>query len=49
MKVPYIIYADLECLLKKMSPYHNNPDTFYTEKNIYASTFWLFNVYTLFI
>ena len=26
MKVPFIIYADLECLLEKMSTCHNNPE-----------------------
>ena len=26
MKVPFIIYADLECLLEKMNTCHNNPD-----------------------
>ena len=25
IKLPFIIYADLECLLEKMSPCHNNP------------------------
>ena len=25
MKVPFIIYADLEPLLQKMNTYHNNP------------------------
>ena len=26
MKVPFIIYADLESLLEKMNPCHNNPE-----------------------
>ena len=26
MKVSFIIYTDLECLLKKTSTYHNNPE-----------------------
>ena len=26
MKVPFIIYADLECLLEKMKTCHNNPE-----------------------
>ena len=26
MKVPFIIYADLECLLEKMNTCHNNPE-----------------------
>ena len=26
MRVPFIIYADLECLLEKMNTCHNNPE-----------------------
>ena len=26
MKVPFIIYDDLECLLEKISTCHNNPE-----------------------
>ena len=26
MKAPFVIYADLECLLKKMNTCHNNPE-----------------------
>ena len=26
MRVPFIIYADLECLLEKMNTFHNNPE-----------------------
>ena len=33
LKVPFIIYADLECLLEKMNTYQNNPEKYYTEKN----------------
>ena len=32
METPFIIYADLECLLKKISTCHNNPEKSYTEK-----------------
>ena len=32
LKVPFIIYADLECLLKKINTCSNNPDKSYTEK-----------------
>ena len=32
MKVPFVIYADLECLLEKMSTYINNPNESYTTK-----------------
>ena len=31
-KVPSVIYADLECLLKKIKTCQNNPDKSYTEK-----------------
>ena len=31
-KVPFIIYADLEFLLKKMITCHNNPETSSTTK-----------------
>ena len=32
MRVPFIIYADLECLLEKMNPCHNNPEKSSTTK-----------------
>ena len=32
LKVPFIIYADLECLLKKVQSCQNNPENSYTEK-----------------
>ena len=32
LKVPFIIYADLECLLKKIDTCKNNPEKPYTEK-----------------
>ena len=32
LKVPFIIYADLECLFKKINTFQNNPDKSYTEK-----------------
>ena len=31
LKVPVIIYADLECLLEKLHSYQNNPEKSYTE------------------
>ena len=43
MKVLFIIYADLECLLKKMHSCQNYPKKSYTEK-MYAYTLWLFIV-----
>ena len=33
LKVPFITYADLECLLKKINTCSNNPDKSHTEKN----------------
>ena len=32
LRVPFIIYADLECLLKKINTCSNNPEKSYTEK-----------------
>ena len=32
LKVPFIIYADLECLLKKINACQNNPEKSYSEK-----------------
>ena len=32
LKVPFVIYADFECLLKKINTCQNNPDKSYTEK-----------------
>ena len=32
LKVPFIIYADLECLLQKVNTCKNNPEKSYTEK-----------------
>ena len=49
MKVPFIIYADLESLPEKMSIFHNNPKHSSTAKIKKTHTFWLFIVYTLFI
>ena len=34
LKVPFIIYADLECLLQKTNTCQNNPDKSYTEKKV---------------
>ena len=34
MKVPFIIYADLECFLEKIPSYQNDSEKSYTEKNI---------------
>ena len=32
LKIPFIIYADLECLLEKIDTCQNNPEKSYTEK-----------------
>ena len=32
LKMPYVIYADLECLLLKQQSCQNNPDKSYTER-----------------
>ena len=34
LKVPFTIYADLECLLQKKNTCQNNPDKSYTEKKV---------------
>ena len=33
LKVSFVIYADLECLLKKIDTCTNNPEKSYTEKS----------------
>ena len=35
LKVPFIIYADLECLFRKLNICRNNPEKSYTEKKLY--------------
>ena len=32
LKVPFVIYSDLECLLKKVRSCQNDPENSYTEK-----------------
>ena len=32
LKVPFIIYADLECFLEEINTCQNNHEKFYTEK-----------------
>ena len=34
LKVSFIIYADLECLLEKINTFQNNPEKSYTEKKL---------------
>ena len=46
--LPFVVYADLECLLEKISTCHNNPEESSTEESS-TYTIWLFIIYTLFI
>ena len=34
LKAPFIVYADLEWLLKKIPSCQNNPENSYSEKNV---------------
>ena len=34
LKVPFIVYAGLECLLKKVQPSQNNPENSHIGKNV---------------
>ena len=44
MKVPFIIYADLESLLEKMNIFHNNPEKSSTTKiNKHTSSSYSFS------
>ena len=43
MKVPFILYADLECLLEKLNTCHNNPEKSSTTKINY----WLLVIHCL--
>ena len=38
LKVTFIIYADLECLLKKEQPCQNNPKNSYTQRKAKEKT-----------
>ena len=38
LRVPLIIYADLECLLRKINTCSNNPDKSYIEKKAMHKT-----------
>ena len=44
IKLPFVVYADLECLLEKISTCQNNPrDSSTTEINKHTpSSYWLF-------
>ena len=45
MKLPFVIYADLECLLEKMSTCMNNPNESSTTK-INKRTPWGYSIFT---
>ena len=49
IKLPFIIYADLECLLEKISTCHNNPEESSTTEVNKHTPSGLFIIYTLFI
>ena len=34
LKAPFVVYLDLECLLKKVQSSQNNPEKSYTEKKL---------------
>ena len=34
LKIPFVIYVDLECLLKKVQSSQKNPENSYTEKKV---------------
>ena len=47
IKLLFVVYTDLECLLEKMSTCYNNPEESSTTK-IDKHTIGLFNIYPLF-
>ena len=47
IKIPFIIYANIESLLGKINSCHDNPEKSSTTK--INNSFWLFIIYTLFI
>ena len=49
IKLPFIIYADLECLLEKISTCNNNPEESSSTEINKHTPIWLFFVYTLFM
>ena len=50
LKVPFSIYIDLECLLKKEQSCQNNPEKWYSEnKSLLGWAFWLGNFYKTFM
>ena len=49
IKLPFVVYADLECLLEKMSTCYNNPNESSTTKINKYTPSGLLNIYPLFI
>ena len=47
-KMPYIVYADIESLIRKIDQCANNPENFLNKKNVRAHL-WIFNVNNLWI
>ena len=45
LKLPFIIYTDLECLLEKINTCYNNPNLSSTTKNKSTCSIWLFYFY----
>ena len=46
-KMLYIIYADLESLIKKIDGCVNNPEKIFNNKNWRAYPLWIFNLNNL--
>ena len=49
LRIPLVIYADIECLLMKMDSCENTSNNSYTEKKIITSSLWIFYSYLLFL
>ena len=49
IKLPFVVYADLECLLEKMSTWQNNPNESSTTEINKHTPSGFFNIYSLFI
>ena len=49
LKIPFVIYADLECFLLKKQPCQSNPNEFYNErKAIHRPCVYALNLVSLF-
>ena len=46
VRIPFVIYADTECLLEKISSYLQDPQKSFVQQ---TCTMWLFIIDTLFI